>query len=77
MDMKLTIEGLEKERDFYVGKLRDSEVVVQEIGGEEDPAGRTILDILYATEEVRLSVPTNDLTTSVKEKNWTNIFLRF
>ena len=61
MDMKLTIEGLEKERDFYFGKLRDIEVVVQEIGGEEDPAGRTILDILYATEEVRLSVPTNDL----------------
>ena len=75
--MKLTIEGLEKERDFYFGKLRDIEVVVQEIGGEEDPAGRTILDILYATEEVRLSVPTNDLTTSVKEKDWTKIFLRF
>ena len=70
MEMKLTIEGLEKERDFYFGKLRDIEVrtdvadiefrnktlgykqiVVQEMGGDNDEQGREILDILYATEE--------------------------
>merc|ERR1719320_448564 len=29
MEMKLTVEGLEKERDFYFGKLRDVEVMCQ------------------------------------------------
>ena len=33
LDMKLTIEGLEKERDFYFGKLRDIEVGRQTDGG--------------------------------------------
>lgn len=51
-EMKVTVEGLEKERDFYFGKLRDVELLCQEqeasAGGE---AVRKLLDILYTTEE--------------------------
>ncbi|XP_075216900.1 microtubule-associated protein RP/EB family member 1 isoform X3 [Lycorma delicatula] len=50
MDMKLTIDGLEKERDFYFGKLRDIEVLCQEQEAE-NPVLQKILEILYATED--------------------------
>ena len=48
MESKLTIEGLEKERDFYFGKLRDIEVLAQE--NETDEIVQKILGVLYATE---------------------------
>jgi len=50
-ELKLTVEGLEKERDFYFGKLRDVEVMCQEneaVGGE---AVQKVLNILYQTED--------------------------
>lgn len=47
--MKLTVEGLEKERDFYFGKLRDIELICQENENENSVVGR-IIEILYATE---------------------------
>ncbi|KAL1501531.1 hypothetical protein ABEB36_006836 [Hypothenemus hampei] len=49
-EYKLTVEGLEKERDFYFGKLRDIEVLCQECE-DGHPLTQKILDILYATEE--------------------------
>ncbi|XP_076268891.1 microtubule-associated protein RP/EB family member 1 isoform X1 [Rhynchophorus ferrugineus] len=49
-EYKLTVEGLEKERDFYFGKLRDIEVMCQE-SEDENPLIQKILEVLYATEE--------------------------
>merc|ERR1719436_619570 len=60
MEMKLTVEGLEKERDFYFAKLRDVEVLCQEnegVGG--DCVKKQILDILYQTED-GFAVPDED-----------------
>ncbi len=35
--MKISVDALEKERDFYFNKLRDIELIVQErLGGPED-----------------------------------------
>merc|ERR1719228_2727229 len=59
-EMKLTVEGLEKERDFYFAKLRDVEVLCQEnegVGGEL--VKKQILDILYQTED-GFAVPDED-----------------
>lgn len=50
LDMKLTVDGLEKERDFYFGKLRDIELICQE-GESDNPVVMKIMDVLYATEE--------------------------
>lgn len=50
--MKLTTEALEKERDFYFGKLRDIEVLCQEAGPSDSDLIEKITAILYATEVV-------------------------
>jgi len=50
-ELKVTIDGLEKERDFYFGKLREVEVMCQQ---SEDPNAdlvQKILKCLYATDE--------------------------
>ncbi|XP_053615006.1 microtubule-associated protein RP/EB family member 1 isoform X1 [Plodia interpunctella] len=51
-ELKATVDGLEKERDFYFGKLRDIEVICQEMEEQQNaPIVQKILDILYATED--------------------------
>jgi len=60
LEMKLTIEGLEKERDFYFGKLRDVEVLCQENESlEGEMVRKQVLDILYQTED-GFAVPDED-----------------
>merc|ERR1719354_1520608 len=49
--LKSTIQDMEKERDFYFGKLRNIELICQEKEGEGDPTMQRIIDILYATDE--------------------------
>jgi len=51
MEMKLTLEGMEKERDFYFGKLRDIELLCQDVSQEDNPIIQKILAKLYATED--------------------------
>lgn len=53
-EMKLTVDSLERERDFYYGKLREIEVLCQaheEGDGTKSTLVEKILEILYATEE--------------------------
>lgn len=40
---------LERERDFYYGKLIDIEFICKENDNERNPAVQRIKDILYAT----------------------------
>merc|ERR1711997_1279924 len=62
VEKNLAIEGLVKERDFYFGKLRDIEVLAQELESA-DIAGpefsQKILGVLYATED-GFAVPEED-----------------
>uniref|UniRef100_A0A8C3LA97 Microtubule-associated protein RP/EB family member 2 n=1 Tax=Chrysolophus pictus TaxID=9089 RepID=A0A8C3LA97_CHRPC len=49
--LKLALEGVEKERDFYFGKLREIELLCQEHGGENNDLVHRLMEVLYASEE--------------------------
>lgn len=65
-EIKATLEGLEKERDFYFGKLRDIEVVCQEYESEQLPVVKRILEILYATTD-GFAPPEGDLVDAKEQ----------
>lgn len=52
-ELRLEMDGLEKERDFYFDKLRDIEVLLQEIedSGRGNEVTASIFKILYATAD--------------------------
>uniref|UniRef100_A0A6B2ED17 Putative microtubule-associated protein rp/eb family member 3-like isoform x7 n=1 Tax=Phlebotomus kandelakii TaxID=1109342 RepID=A0A6B2ED17_9DIPT len=67
MDMRMNLEGLEKERDFYFAKLRDIEILCQDADDTEpQPIVQKILDILYATEDG--FAPPDELTPPDQEE---------
>uniref|UniRef100_A0AAZ3PIF6 Microtubule-associated protein RP/EB family member 2 n=1 Tax=Oncorhynchus tshawytscha TaxID=74940 RepID=A0AAZ3PIF6_ONCTS len=49
--LKLALEGVEKERDFYFGKLREVEVLAQEQGQESAQFVERLMEILYSADE--------------------------
>lgn len=49
-ELKLSVEGLEKERDFYFRKLRDIELICQEYENDNHPVISRVIEVLYATE---------------------------
>ena len=56
-ELKETVAGLERERDFYFSKLRDIELLIQqemeaqpELEKDEGGILKRITDILYSTE---------------------------
>ena len=51
-ELRTNVDGLEKERDFYFGKLRDVEVLCQEAEYAGSALSEAVLRILYATEVV-------------------------
>ena len=55
-DLKLNNDTLDREREFYFGKLRDIEEMLQKRGMEQDPLAAEILKILYASEEEQVTV---------------------
>ncbi|KAM7262950.1 hypothetical protein ACFE04_000633 [Oxalis oulophora] len=50
-ELKLSVDSLEKERDFYFSKLRDIEILCQSPEIENLPIVRGIKKILYAAED--------------------------
>lgn len=55
-EMRANQETLEKERDFYFGKLRDIEVLLQANAAMQNPLTQDILKILYASEEEKVMI---------------------
>ena len=49
-------DTLDREREFYFGKLRDIEEMLQKRGLDQDALGSEVLKILYASEEEIVNV---------------------
>lgn len=50
-ELKKALEEMERERDFYFGKLRDIEILTQRLPTPDSELYKEVTKILYATEE--------------------------
>jgi len=55
-DLRMNMDTVEKERDFYFGKLRDIEMLLQANEAKKTPLTENILKILYASEEEKVLI---------------------
>lgn len=55
-EMRLNMDTLEKERDFYFGKLRDIEMLLQANTQDHNDLTGNVLKILYASEEEKVTI---------------------
>lgn len=69
-EMKLNMDTLEKERDFYFGKLRDIEMLMQANAGLTNELTENVLKILYASEDEKVHIDENGgLSIIAKDAN--------
>jgi RP/EB family microtubule-associated protein len=55
-ELRMTVDTLERERDFYFGKLRDIEVLLQAPDFSDQTSSQLITKILYATEDEKVEI---------------------
>ncbi|XP_027913019.1 microtubule-associated protein RP/EB family member 1C isoform X1 [Vigna unguiculata] len=67
-ELKLSIDSLEKERDFYFAKLRDIEILCQTPEIEHSPIVGAIQKILYAADDDGTAVAEAQAMLSVGDK---------
>ncbi|KDP31994.1 hypothetical protein JCGZ_12455 [Jatropha curcas] len=67
-ELKLSVDSLEKERDFYFAKLRDIEILCQSPEIENLPVVAAIKSILYATDDNASVVAEAQAMISLQQK---------
>lgn len=68
-ELKLNMDTLEKERDFYFAKLRDIEVLLQANQELQNPLTENVLKILYASEDEKVVISDDGSLTIVSKEN--------